>query len=325
MGSEQRQAKIGSRVLARATQLGLVISDIAQFELAADVDVVLFNKAGTLTAPIRRVIKSRLAYGSPLSSADELLSIAAAIESQVEHPIAVSIVQDAANKNLEPITAVDVRSIPGQGVSGIINGEAIFVGGPALLTSKNIPIYVDDLVRSDSANQLGNTVVYVVQGTQLLGMIELSESVLPEAASLVNKFHERKIRVAMVTGDATGVAQHVAKQLNIAEVFAEISANRKADVVRKLKSDGSKVAVVGRLDLDGLALSEAQIGIAIDSDGATSSTAAGLHLRGTGMEPVLSLIALSKKARAANTQKVIAIFALALTILGAVVVLVSPR
>jgi Cu2+-exporting ATPase len=302
-----------------------VISDIAQFELAADVDVVLFNKAGTLTAPIRRVIKSRLAYGSPLSSADELLSIAAAIESQVEHPIAVSIVQDAANKNLEPITAVDVRSIPGQGVSGIINGEAIFVGGPALLTSKNIPIYVDDLVRSDSANQLGNTVVYVVQGTQLLGMIELSESVLPEAASLVNKFHERKIRVAMVTGDATGVAQHVAKQLNIAEVFAEISANRKADVVRKLKSDGSKVAVVGRLDLDGLALSEAQIGIAIDSDGATSSTAAGLHLRGTGMEPVLSLIALSKKARAANTQKVIAIFALALTILGAVVVLVSPR
>lgn len=325
MGSEQRQAKIGSRVLARATQLGLVISDIAQFELAADVDVVLFNKAGTLTAPIRRVIKSRLAYGSPLSSADELLAIAAAIESQVEHPIAVSIVQDAANKNLEPITAVDVRSIPGQGVSGIINGEAIFVGGPALLTSKNIPIYVDDLVRSDSANQLGNTVVYVVQGTQLLGMIEVSESVLPEAASLVNKFHERKIRVAMVTGDATGVAQHVAKQLNIAEVFAEISPNRKANVVRKLKSDGSKVAAVGRLDLDGLALSEAQIGIAIDSDGATSSTAAGLHLRGTGMEPVLSLIALSKKARAANTQKVIAIFALALTILGAVVVLVSPR
>lgn len=325
MGNEQSNAKIGSRTLARASALGLVISDPAQFELAADIEVVLFNKAGTLTAPIRRVVKSRLAYGSPLATQSELLALAAGIELEVDHPIAASIVQEAKNQNLEIAGAVDVRNIPGQGISGIIGGEAYFVGGPALLTAKNIPIYVDDLVRSDSANQLGHTVIYVVHATQLLGMIELSETVLPNAAELVNKFHERKIRVAMVTGDATGVAQHVAKQLNIAEVFAEISPNRKADVVRKLKSDGSKVAVVGRLETDALALSEAQVGIAIGSDGSSQSTAAGLHLTNSTISDVLQLVLLSRRAKKANTQKIIAIFAAAVIALGAIVVLISPK
>jgi Cu2+-exporting ATPase len=324
MGNEQKRAGIGSGTLSRAAALGLVISDPAQFELVADIDVILLNKAGTLTAPIRRVVKSRLAYGSRLASQDELLAFAAAIELEVDHPLAASVVGEARNKNLEIPTAVDVRSIPGQGVAGVIDGEAYFVGGPALLTAKNIPIYVDDLVRSDSANQLGHTVLYVVHATQLLGMIELSESVLPQAAELVNKFHELKIRVAMVTGDATGVAEHVAKQLNIAEVFAEVSAYRKADIVRKLKSDGSKVAVVGLLDTDSLALAEAQVGIAIDSDGSAQSTAAGLHLKNSTLEDLLQVILLSKRAKSVNTQKVLLIFAAAVFTIGLVVLLVSP-
>ena len=302
-----------------------MITNPAQFELAADVEVVLLNKAGTLTAPIRRVVKSRLAYGSPLNTQSELLAIAAGIESLVDHPIATSIVDEAKRQNLELPTAVDVRTIPGQGVFGIIDAEAVFVGGPALLTAKNIPIYVDDLVRSDSANQLGHTVIYVVRAAQLLGMIELGETVFPDAAALVNKFHEQKIRVAMVTGDATGVAQHVANQLNIAEVFAEIIPSRKSDVVRKLKSDGSKVAFVGRLDEDSLAMAEAHIGIAIDSDGLTSSTAAGIHLSGSGVKDVLDVILLSKKAKSANTLRVIAIFAAAITVIGFIAVLVSAK
>ena len=325
MGNEQTRAKIGSRTLARAAALGLVISDPAQFESAADINVILVSKAGILTARIRRVIRSRLAYGSPLSSDTELLAFAAAIELELDHPLAVSVVAEARSHNLEIPIAVDVRSIPGQGVSGVIDGEAYFVGGPALLTAKNIPIYVDDLVRSDSANQLGHTVLYVVHATQLLGMIELGETVLPQAAELVNKFHELKIRVAMVTGDATGVAEHVAKQLNIAEVFAEVSANRKADVVRKLKSDGSKVAVVGRLDSESLALSEAQVGIAIDSDGTTQSTAAGLHLKNSTLDDLLNVVLLSKRAKSVSTQKYLLIFAAAVFALGLVVVLISPK
>lgn len=323
MGKEK--AKIGSRTLARAAQIGLTISDHAQFEQAADIDVLLVNKAGTLTSPIRRAVKSRLAYGSTLSSQDELLAIAASLELEIDHPIAHSIVAEAKHKQLELHGAVDARQIPGQGIAAVIGGESFFIGGPALLTAKNVPIYVDDLVRSDSANQLGHTVIYVVLSNQLLGMIELGETVLPGVADLVNALHAKKIRVAMVTGDATGVAQHVAQQLNIAEVFAEINPNRKGDVVRKLKADGSRVAVAGTLSSDGLALAEAQVGIALESDGQTSSTAAGLHLGSSSLEDIYKAIILSKRQKTLHTQKVITIFSLAMIAIGAVVVLISPR
>lgn len=323
MGNEK--AKIGSRTIVRAAQFGLTISDPAQFEQAADVEVVLVNKVGTLTSPLRKVVKSRLAYGSPLSNQDELLAIAASLELEIDHPIAHSIVTEARLKNLELHGAVDARQIPGQGIAAVIGGEAFFIGGPALLTAKNIPIYVDDLVRSDSANQLGHTVIYVVLANQLLGMIELSETVLPDAVDFVNMIHAKKIRVAMVTGDATGVAQHVANQLNIAEVFAEISPTRKSDVVRQLKADGSKVAFAGELGIDSLALSEAHVGIALDSDGVTESAAAGLHLASTNLEGIYKTILLSKRLKSMHTQKVIAIFAAAMVAIGLIVVVISPR
>lgn len=321
MGNEQ--IKIGSSTLARATQIGLVIKDPAQFELAADVDVVLFNKAGTLTSAARQVIKSRLAYSSPLTTQSELLALAAGVELEVDHPIAKSIVREAQRQNLELPNVLDVRIIPGQGAAGVLDAETIMVGGPSLLTSRNIPIYVDDLVRSDAANQLGHTVVYVVQNSELLGMIELSESVIDEAIDIVNQLHARKIRVAMVTGDATGVAQHFAEQLRIAEVFAEITPNRKPDVVRQLKADGSKVAVVGRLDLDAMALSEAHVGIAIASDGTTDSTAAGLHLKSSSAKAVLQTILLSKRTRSMRTQRIISFAAAGFLLVGLVVVLIS--
>ena len=323
MGNDK--SKLGSRTLARAAQFGLTITDSAQFEQAADVEVLLVNKAGTLTSTIRKVAKSRLAYGSPLSSQDELLAIAASIELGVDHPIAHSIVAAAKNKNLELQGAVDARLIPGPGIAAIIDGEAFYIGGPALLTAKNIPIYVDDLVRSDSANQLGHTVIYVVLANQLLGMIELSETVLPEAAQFVNMLHAKKIRVAMVTGDASGVAQNVASQLNIAEVFAEINPSRKGDVVRKLRADGSRVTVAGSLGSDSLALAEAQVGIALDSDGLTDSSAAGLHLDSASLESIYKTIMLSKRIKFQRSQKIIAIFASAMVAIGVIVVLISPR
>ena len=318
-----KQASIGSGTLARATQLGLIIKDPAQFELLADIDVVLFNKAGTLTNPHREVIKSRLAYSSPLTTQSELLALAAGVELHSDHPIARSIVSEAQRQKLELPNVLDVRNIPGQGVAGVLDAETILVGGPSLLTSRNVPIYVDDLVRSDAANQLGHTVVYVVQNSELLGMIELSETVIKEAIDVVNQLHAQKIRVAMVTGDANGVAQHVAEQLRIAEIFAEITPNRKSDVVRQLKADGSKVAVVGRLDLDSLAMSEAQVGIAIESDGRTESTAAGLHLTTSGTKVVLQAILLSKRVKKQKLQKIFGIAVVAAAVLITIIGIIS--
>lgn len=325
MNSTPKETKLSRGIFAKAAQFGLFVSDPAQFLAAAQTEVVLLNKAGTLTSSARRVVKSRLAHSSPLTLESDLLALAAGVEQHVKHPIAQSILREARRKKLEIPEVHDVRVIPGQGVTGTLNGESITLGGPALLTSRNIPIYVEDLVRADSANQAGNTVIYVLLGSQLIGMIELSETVLPEAEKAVRDFHARKIRVAMVTGDAAGVADRVAKELGIAEVFSEVSPNAKSEVVRKLKADGSKVTAVGSLETDAMALAEAQVAIATNSRGKTESTAAGLHLDSADLEAVLKTILLSKGIKSKTSLKYIIIFVLVALLVGAVAVIVSPK
>lgn len=325
VGNPEKETKLSRGTLLRAARLGLHIADPSQFDTAADIDVIVLNKNGTLTSPIRKVEKVRLAYGSDLMHENEVLALAAGLESHSKHPIAKAIGTAAKRAKLELPELTDFRAIPGQGVTGNLNSEAIIVGGPVLLTSRNIPIYVDDLVRSDAANQLGNTVVYVVRNSTLLGMIELSESIEPEAATWVNNFHAKKIRVAMMTGDATGVAQHVADELKIAEVFAEILPSKTFEVIKKLKADGSKVAMVGHLDVDGIALAESNVGIAVGSKGKAGSLTAGLHLEVGGLKNIYDSIMLARRAKSIVKQGYAAIAAGLLVAVGILIVVLSVK
>jgi Cu2+-exporting ATPase len=316
--------KLTAGILARASQIGLTISDQTQFTNLANIDVVLVNKAGTLTSTARRVAKMRLAVGSPLTLETEVLALAAGVELNIAHPIAESIVREARRRQLDIPEVLDARVIPGLGVTGFLEGETITVGGPGLLTTRNIPIYVDDLVRSDAANQAGHTILYVLKAAQLIGMIELRESVLPESIDAVRSVHAQKVRVAMVTGDATGVAEQVAKELGIAEVFAEIVPSKKADVVRKLKTDGSRVAMAASLELESMALAEAHVGVAINSTG-IKSTSAGLYLADSSMESIAATILLAKKFKRGRFVKRAVLLSLAMLSLIALVVIFIPR
>ncbi|MFM6971200.1 MAG: HAD family hydrolase [Rhodoluna sp.] len=311
MGSEPKHLKLSRAMRARAAQISLTITDPDQFKLASKLDVVVLNKTGTLTSPEMQVVKVRLAYGSDMMHEKEVLAIAAAIEIHSKHPIAKAIVAEARRKRLKKPDAVDFRVIPGHGVVGYLEGDSILVGGPILLTSRNVPIYVDDLVRSDAANQVGHTVVYVVRNSVLLGMIELQEHAAKGAAELVNYLHALKIRVAMVTGDATGVADYVAKQFGIAEVFAEVLPGKRFEVIQKLKSDGSKVGLVGHLEIDGLSLAEAQVGIAIGSDGSQPNSPAGLHLAKESIEGIYDTVMLSRDFRKKRLRTRLILLALA--------------
>lgn len=325
MQRELGDLKLTKGILAKAKQIGLVITDATQFSHLANIDVILVNKAGTLTSTARRVAKMRLAVGSPLTLETEVLALAAGVEQNVAHPIADSVVREARRRQLEIPDVLDVRVIPGLGVSGFLDGEAITVGGPGLLTTRNIPIYVDDLVRSDAANQAGHTILYVLKGSQLIGMIELRETVLPESIDAVRALHAQKIRVAMITGDATGVAEQLAKELGIAEVFAEIVPSKKADVVRKLKSDGSRVAVACSLELESMALAEAHVGIAIESDGSSDSTAAGMHLESATMESIASAVLLAKGVKRSNIKKYLVISLVSIAAVAALVISLIPQ
>jgi Cu2+-exporting ATPase len=287
---------------SKAARTGLLIRNRLAFEEAAKVDVVLFDKTGTLTTAERGFVAARLAYASPLMNTDELVALAAGVELSSEHSIGKAIVNQAKKLNLQLPEVLDFRTIPGQGATGVLAGDTIIVGGAALLTSRNIAIYVDDLVRADAAHQSGNTVVFVVRNSELLGSIEVGDVIRPKSKQAVHDLLSRRIRVAMITGDANGVAESVAKELGITEVFSEVLPHQKADIVRKLQADRSKVAMVGDGVNDAPALAQANVGIAIGAGTDVAIESAGLVLLSNDPTAVAKAIDLSKRSVAKMTQ-----------------------
>lgn len=276
--------------ISRAAKQGLLIKNRLAFEQAANADVVVFDKTGTLTTAQRGFVRARLAYGSPLLDNSELIALAASVERNSEHSIAKCIVDEAQKKHLDIPKALDFRAIPGQGATAVLLGETISVGGPALLTARNIPIYVDDVVRADAAHQAGLTVVFVTRNSELLGSIEIGDTLRESAKAAVYELQRKRKRVVMLTGDATGVAEAIAQELGITEVYAEVLPHRKAEVVRSLQADGSKVVMVGDGINDAPALAQANVGVAIGAGADVAIDSAGIILTADDPQKVVDLI-----------------------------------
>jgi Cu2+-exporting ATPase len=153
----------------------------------------------------------------------------------------------------------------------------------------------DDLKQAtEAADQDGKTVIYVIQDGVALGAIMLSDVIREESREAVSLLLESGKRVAMLTGDAKGVASWVARELGITEYFAEVLPEHKAEVVRKLQADGSKVAMVGDGVNDAPALTQADIGIAIGAGTDVAIESAGIVLAGSDPRGVSKVITLSK-------------------------------
>ena len=144
--------------------------------------------------------------------------------------------------------------------------------------------------------------VFVVRNSELLGSIEVGDVIRAESKQAVHDLLSRRIRVAMITGDANGVAEAVASELGITEVFAEVLPHQKADIVRKLQADGSKVAMVGDGVNDAPALAQANVGIAIGAGTDVAIESAGLVLLSNDPTAVAKAIDLSKRSVAKMTQ-----------------------
>ena len=285
---------------------GIYYSDRAQFEALGSVDMVLFDKTGTLTTAERRFVGAHLTHGSVLSSTDELLAIAAGVEAHSDHPIAVAIVEEARRRDIEPLEVRDFRMIPGQGGSGTFEAKTIVVGGPIILTSRNMTLYVGDLVKCDAANHAGHTVLFVIRDTELLGWLELGDHIRGSSKNAVVALQYQRKRIGLLTGDAQGVATWVANDLGITETFAEVLPHQKADVVSRLQADTSKIAMVGDGENDAQALKQADVGVAFGVDGAEPIESAGITIAST--DPVLfaRALILSKRAAAKARQNLIA-------------------
>ncbi len=298
---------------AIAAYNGIYYSDRAQFDALGAVDMVLFDKTGTLTTAERKFIGAHLTHGSPLSSTDELIAIAAGVEVHADHPIAIAIANEARGRAIEIPEVKDFRQIPGQGAAGTLEAQTIVVGGPIILTSRNMTLYVGDLVKCDASNHAGHTVLFVIRDTELLGWLELGDNVRDTAKNAVLALQFERKRIGLLTGDAQGVATAVGQQLGIKETFAEVLPHQKAEVVSRLQSDTSTIAMVGDCVNDAQALQQADVGVAFAVEGSEPVESAGVAIASN--DPVLFARALILSKKAAKKARQNLVWSLGFTII----------
>jgi Cu2+-exporting ATPase len=272
-----------------AAKNGLLIRQRPALEAARNIDVILFDKTGTLTKGEQGVV-------DVVTEGDkkELLALAAAVEDESEHPIAMAIVASAKQQKIMLSKAVGFSSLAGRGAQAKINGQTIYVGGPRLI--EELGAIVPQIIEraEQQASKDGKTVVYVIQDKKVKGAIMLADVIREESKEAVATLHGMGKRVAMLTGDSKGVAAWVAKELGIKEYFAEVLPEHKAETVKRLQADGSKVAMVGDGVNDAPALTQADIGIAIGAGTDVAIESAGIVLASSDPRGVAKIVKLSK-------------------------------
>ena len=288
---------------SKAAKSGILIRDRKSFEALRNVDVVVFDKTGTLTEGKRSVAGVYSVEGR--SDSSEMLTLAAAVEKFSEHSLGRAIVDYASEKSAADLIAKDFRMIPGVGVTALIDGKNIVVGGPALLTSRNLSLSVNDLLKANNENSLGRTVVYVVRDTELLGFISVGDVIRDSALDAVEKIHKLGKQVVILSGDAQGVVETVGKQLGVDEVYGEVLPQQKSELVKRLQSEGKKVAMVGDGVNDAPALAQAEVGLAIGSGTDVAIESAGLLLVSSDPSGVADAISLSRRTYSKMVQNLI--------------------
>ncbi len=267
---------------------GILLKDRLALERSRTLDVVLFDKTGTLTMGQPRVTGTWSVRGDD----DSLLAMAGSVESESEHPLARAIVEEARRRGaLTPVR--EFIADPGRGVRGIVDGVAVEVVGPRRLRDLGMEVSGDAAEVLAPWQERGATVLYVLRDGVVAGALALEDQPRAESREAVEELHRLGVRVAMVTGDARSVAEAVAADLGIDEVFAEVLPEHKAEQVRALQARGLRVAMVGDGVNDAPALAQADVGIAIGAGTDVAIESAGVVLASDDPRSVVGVIRLS--------------------------------
>jgi len=283
------------------------VKDRLAIERMRTVDAVLFDKTGTLTKGEHTVAG---VAGTEGADRDQVLHLAAAVESDSEHPLARAIVAHHGHEHGEGARASDFRSRTGKGVEATVDGKRYAVGGPALLRELGVEAPSELEGDIDTWSGRGATVLYLValdnpsnnsasdNDAKVLGAIALEDEVRPEAKQAIADLRAQGVRtIAMITGDAKAVADAVAADLGFAEgdeVFAEVLPADKDRAVADLQARGLRVAMVGDGVNDAPALARADVGIAIGAGTDVAIESAGVVLASSDPRGVGGVRRLSK-------------------------------
>ena len=276
---------------ALGARKGILVRSRSALEDARTVQVVLFDKTGTLTEGRQGVTSVTAAVGQ---SADDVLALAAAVEAKSEHPIARAIVAEAKARKLKVARSSRFAALAGLGAEATVAERRVTVASQRHVTALGLSAPSEIVHAAADARAAGAGHVFVVVDGRVVGVVVLQDVVRPESAEAVARLQKAGIRVAMLTGDSHAVANAVAAQLGIDEVFAEVLPGQKADVVAGLQEDHTRVAMVGDGVNDAPALARADVGIAIGAGTDVAIESAGIVLASSDPRAVLDTIKLSR-------------------------------
>jgi Cu+-exporting ATPase len=258
----------------RGATAGVLFKNAEAVEILRQVDTLIVDKTGTLTEG-----RPKLVSVMALEPHDEdvVLSSAASLELHSEHPLAEAIIRGAEERGQSLTASEDFQSVTGKGVTGIVKGRSVAIGNDKLVkASGEMPDSLESEAERRRAD--GETVMYVVIDGRAAGLIGVADPIKETTRAAVCELHEQGLRIVMLTGDNRTTAEAVAKHLGIDNVIAGVLPEEKANVVQRLRDEGSIVAMAGDGINDAPALAAAHVGIAMGTGTDVAMESAGVTL-----------------------------------------------
>lgn len=250
--------------LTGAARMGVLVKGGVYLEAPAHLKAVAMDKTGTLTEGRPRVADVVSLTGR---SEGELITLAAALEARSEHPLARAILENAKERGVSPVPAEDVQAVPGKGVTGRVDGRAVWLGSRRYMEERGLAT-PEALRRADGLAAAGRTLVAVGDEGGVWGLVAVADTVRPAARAVVAALHAAGIeRVVMLTGDNRATAEAIARETGVDEVHAELLPADKVAAVEDLVAKHGAVAMVGDGVNDAPAMARANLGIAMGAVG----------------------------------------------------------
>jgi Cu+-exporting ATPase len=278
--------------VGRGARQGVLIKNAEVLEVMEKVDTIVVDKTGTLTRGRPEVTALEI-FGDRQES--DILAIAAAVESQSEHPLAQAFLRRAKEAGVPAKEASEFNSITGGGVQANVDGHLVRIGSADLLAEHHIQGLDIGRDKATAHQTAGATVVFLAIDDRLVALVAVADPIKESTPPALKTLHELGLKVVMLTGDAEPTAKAVASRLGIDEFHASVSPKDKYDFIRKLKSQGKVVAMAGDGINDAPALAEANVGIAMGTGTGAAIESAGVTLVGGDLRGVAAAVILSRK------------------------------
>ncbi|HEY5691944.1 MAG TPA: heavy metal translocating P-type ATPase [Cyclobacteriaceae bacterium] len=279
--------------VGKGAGLGVLIKNAEALETLNKIDVLIIDKTGTITEG-RPSVESVTVTSANLTDAD-LLQYIASLNQLSEHPLAEATVRYAKAQNVKLLKAEEFKSASGLGVSGVINDQKVAVGNEKMMKHSQATLPDDIVKKAEESQKKGRTISYLSIDSQVVGFVAIEDAIKKNSKAAIHELQRNGIEIIMLTGDNANTAGAVARELNLVHYKAGMLPENKLEEVKRLQSEGKKVAVAGDGINDSPALAQSDVGIAMGTGTDVAIESAGVTLVKGDLKGILNAFNLSKR------------------------------